>query len=98
LDRSQDRPLIEKVEEKMKEAGGVPVYSLAAPRFVKAIGLSDHRNYWDLGIDAVMVTDTAFYRNPNYHESTDTADTLDYPRMAGVTRAVKLALLDLARE
>jgi hypothetical protein len=35
-----------------------------------------------------MVTDTSFYRNPNYHKAGDTYETLDYRRMAMVVRAV----------
>jgi Zn-dependent M28 family amino/carboxypeptidase len=43
---------------------------------------SDHRNYWAKGIPAVMITDTSLFRNKNYHQLTDTANTLDYGRMA----------------
>jgi hypothetical protein len=48
------------------------------------IGLSDHRSFWQAGYDAVMLTDTAFYRNRAYHTAGDTADRLDYTRMARV--------------
>jgi len=60
--------------------------------FEYRIDLSDHMNYRDLGFRAVMVTDTAFYRNPNYHEPTDTPDTLDYARMAEVVKGVFLTV------
>ena len=53
-----------------------------------AIGLSDHMSYWHFKLPAVMVTDTAFPRNPNYHQVSDTPETLDYPRMAKVVQAV----------
>lgn len=43
---------------------------------------SDHRNYRSRGIPSVMLTDTAFLRNPNYHEAEDTPDTLNYNVMA----------------
>lgn len=49
---------------------------------------SDHRNYHPLGIPAVMVTDTAMLRNPNYHKPTDTPDTLDYERLTRVTQGL----------
>ena len=49
---------------------------------------SDHRNYHPLGIPSVMVTDTALLRNPNYHEATDTPETLDYNRLGIVTRGL----------
>lgn len=47
---------------------------------------SDHAPFWSKGIPALMWTDTAEFRNPNYHRPTDTPDTLDYEFMAGVTR------------
>ena len=46
-------------------------------------------------MSALMITDTAFYRNKNYHEVTDTMETLDLPRMAQVIDAVYEALLRL---
>ena len=41
------------------------------------VQLSDHAPFWERGHKAVMITDTAFYRNPHYHQPTDTLDTLD---------------------
>jgi aminopeptidase YwaD len=41
------------------------------------VRLSDHSPFWDADIPAVMVTDTAFLRNPNYHQPSDTLETLD---------------------
>ena len=41
------------------------------------VRLSDHSPFWDAGIPAVMVTDTAFFRNPNYHQPSDKLETLD---------------------
>jgi hypothetical protein len=45
------------------------------------VDFSDHRNYWHFDIPAVMVTDTAFFRNPHYHQLSDTAETLNYDTM-----------------
>ncbi len=55
-------------------------------------GLSDHWSYWQHNFPAVMATDTALYRNPNYHRPGDLPDTLDYPRLAGVTRRLTAAV------
>jgi hypothetical protein len=41
------------------------------------VRLNDHAPSWDAGIPAVMVTDTAFFRNPHYHQPSDTLETLD---------------------
>lgn len=65
-------------------AGSVdlPVYSINAPGGLPGIGFSDHWSFWQFGYPAVMVTDTAFFRNPNYHRPKDRPETLDYRRMA----------------
>ncbi|MGD2153826.1 MAG: M28 family peptidase [Gemmatimonadales bacterium] len=57
--------------------------------------LSDNASFWDRGYPALMITDTAFLRNPNYHMVTDSADTLDYRFMGAVARAVLAAVLDV---
>jgi len=56
--------------------------------------LSDNASFWDRRYPALMITDTAFLRNPHYHRETDTADTLDYGFMGNVARAVLANLVD----
>jgi len=93
-----DQPLITRtIKQAMRGASPLPVYSINAPRSVPGIDFSDHRNYWEAGYDAVMITDTAFYRNPNYHTSRDKPATLDYGRMAMVVEGAYAAVLALAR-
>jgi Zn-dependent M28 family amino/carboxypeptidase len=70
------------------------VERLIAPALVPGIDFSDNRNFWKFGYPAVMITDTAFYRNPHYHLPTDTIDTLDFEKMADVVSAVVQTLLD----
>jgi hypothetical protein len=81
----------------MLGAAPLPVYSINAPRAVPGVDFSDQLNYWEAGYDALMITDTAFYRNPNYHTARDTAGTLDYARMAMVVDGVHAAVLNLSR-
>ncbi len=81
---SFDRYLVYRAKKLMMHSKDIPVYSINAPSFIPGIDLSDHKNYWLLDYPALMVTDTAFFRNPNYHRSSDTADTLDYNRMSKV--------------
>ena len=69
-----------------------PCESLAAPEWTVVIGLSDHHSFWSQGYPALMVTDTAFMRNPHYHGATDSAETLDYARCAEVTRGLATAV------
>ncbi|MFQ5764420.1 MAG: M28 family peptidase [Rhodospirillales bacterium] len=54
--------------------------------------LSDHAPFWDAGWPALMVTDTAYFRNPNYHGPADRWDTLDYEFMAALVRSLGLAI------
>jgi len=58
--------------------------------------LSDHAPFWDKGWPALMVTDTAYFRNPDYHGPGDRADTLDYAFMAELVRSLSLAVENLA--
>jgi hypothetical protein len=57
---------------------------------------SDNARFWDAGYPALMVTDTADLRNPNYHRVTDTPGTLDYAFLAAVTAAVTGAVAELS--
>ncbi|HSM41517.1 MAG TPA: M28 family peptidase [Afifellaceae bacterium] len=82
--RSFDRAPVARVKALMRTGGDLPVHSINAPALVPGIDFSDHMSYWRHGLPAVMVTDTAFLRNPHYHMPTDTADTLDFRRMAQV--------------
>lgn len=90
--------LVNRVARAMREAAPLRVEKIAAPAFVAGIDFSDHRNYWQHGFSAVMVTDTAFYRNEAYHLAGDTMDRLDFDRMVDVVLGVRAAVLDLAAE
>ncbi len=88
------KPLGERVLRGMRKNPALPVESL----FVWFNGwiladtrLSDHAPFWDQGIPALMITDTAYFRNPNYHGPNDTADTLDYAFMAELVRSLEHA-------
>ncbi len=65
-----------------------PVESLNGFSIIPGVDFSDHRNYWKFGYPGFMITDTAFYRNPNYHDSGDLPDTLDYDRLEQLTKAL----------
>ncbi len=62
----------------------LPLISFCLPGSVPEIQLSDNSSFWDQGYPALMITDTSFLRNPNYHEPTDRIETLDFDRMAQV--------------
>ena len=58
-------------------------------------GLSDQRSYWRFGWPALMINDTAFLRNANYHTKGDTIDTLDFPKMAAVVEGAYRAVIGM---
>jgi hypothetical protein len=53
-----------------------------------AVRLSDHASFWSKGYRAVMLTDSAFYRNPHYHLPSDTMKTLDFSYMAELVQSL----------
>jgi hypothetical protein len=75
--------------------GGLKTAALAAPRHFGGIDRSDQLAFWYHGFKAVMVTDTANYRNPNYHRETDTVDSLDFDMSARVVAGLFGALRQL---
>jgi hypothetical protein len=75
-----------------KRGSEVKAKQFKGPKRLTGIDFSDHLNYWAIGVSAVMVTDTAFYRNKSYHQHTDTMDKLDYRRMAQVIDAVVISI------
>jgi hypothetical protein len=89
--------LTKQVRRSMSSTHLIPVKSLSAPGLLVGVDYSDHRSYWQEGYPAVMVTNTAFYRNHSYHTEKDTPDTLDYQRMASVLSGVHQAVLDLQK-
>jgi hypothetical protein len=95
--RLSDGLLVRRTKAAMRTAAPLPVYSINAPAFVPGVDFSDQLNYWHAGYSAIMITDTAFYRNRNYHTAQDTAEKLDYKRMAMVVEGVYAAVMHLAR-
>jgi Zn-dependent M28 family amino/carboxypeptidase len=79
----------------LKGVPGLPVEFIAVPGNGEMLGevrLSDHSSFWDEGFPALMITDTSFFRNPHYHQASDTPDKLDYPFLARVTQGVCAAV------
>ena len=69
--------------------------TLLFPSSIKGIiDLSDHNNYWKFDFPAVMITDTAFFRNENYHTPYDTIETLNFDKMAEVVKGTYWFLIN----
>ncbi len=78
----------------------LPVVKLRVPFngwIIPSVRLSDHASFWDQGYKAVMVTDSAFLRNPHYHLPSDTMENLDYKFMAELVESILLFLIDPPR-
>ncbi|MEM7182072.1 MAG: M28 family peptidase [Spirochaetota bacterium] len=84
--------------ERYMKKTSVRVESLIAPESIQGVDFSDHLNYWAKGYRAIMITDTAFFRNPNYHQSTDTPETLNYKKMAELLNGVYMGIRDFSIE
>ncbi|MDB5233216.1 MAG: hypothetical protein JWR44_209 [Hymenobacter sp.] len=76
-----------------KEAAALPVKRFKAPAWLPGIDFSDHLNYWRFGYPAVLLTDTAFYRNSSYHLATDTLAPLDMRRLGLAVDALLATVL-----
>jgi hypothetical protein len=94
-DRSSAR-LLRSCISLFRSSTAFPSEGIAAPQAIPGVGWSDHWSYWQSGYDAVMVTDTAPYRYPDYHGAGDTPERIDYERTARVTVGLSRVILSLA--
>lgn len=69
----------------------------AGPRSIRGIGWSDHWSFWQIGVPAVMVTDTATYRDPAYHEAFDTPERVSYGALAHIVAGLTGVIDELAK-
>jgi Zn-dependent M28 family amino/carboxypeptidase len=83
------------IQSLMQAHCAIDVQAINFPSTAGLGGLSDHRSYWKYNYPAVMINDTSFLRNPNYHRETDTIDTLDFQKMAEVVKGVFGAIIRL---
>lgn len=82
-----------KFTRNMDRFAKLPVKKFNGPKSLTGIDFSDHLNYWKMGFSACMITDTAFYRNKNYHEKTDEMGTLNISKMAKVIDGIFFSIL-----
>ncbi|MDN5476491.1 MAG: M28 family peptidase [Chryseobacterium sp.] len=86
---------VNQFSNQFKESNQIKTETFTAPKFVKGTDFSDHLNYWKFGYSALMITDTSFFRNKNYHQTTDTLETLDLVRMTRVIDGIFLSLIHM---
>jgi hypothetical protein len=90
------RSLVRQAAASLGKSGNIPVEHLSTFGVVPGVDFSDHMPFWDNGYHAVMITDTAFFRNPNYHTERDRIGTLDFRRMAALLDGLVEVARDLA--
>ena len=78
------RPLVRDSIGYFRRVTQFPSEGVAAPGGMTGIGWSDHWSFWQEGYPAIMISDTAIFRNPNYHKLSDTPEKLNYEPMARV--------------
>jgi Zn-dependent M28 family amino/carboxypeptidase len=91
------RSLVRRSIAAFRSTGALPSEGLAAPSWIPGVSWSDHWSFSANDYPAVMVTATALFRNPHYHEATDTPEKLDYRRMALLVQGLRAVLAELSR-
>lgn len=91
------RGLVRRAVRVFRDTTKFPSEGAAVPASIAGVGWSDHWSFWQARYPAIMVTDTASFRNKNYHLPTDRAATLDYDRMARIVDGLRHVVLDIAQ-
>jgi Zn-dependent M28 family amino/carboxypeptidase len=101
IGNERSKELLEKVCQSFKtHIPQLPLEFLMVPgngEGMEEARLSDHSTFWDRGVSALMITDTAFLRNPNYHLPSDRMETLNFEFMQNVAVGVFYSIVELAR-
>lgn len=94
---THSRPLLQQTMQSFRAHTKFPTVGGIAPVIVPGVGWSDHWAFGQYGFQGVMVTDTAVFRYPHYHEPTDTPDKVDFERLARITKGMERVVRDLVR-
>jgi Zn-dependent M28 family amino/carboxypeptidase len=93
----RSRSLLHRCVREFRAASDVPCERGALPEVIPGVSWSDQWSFWQCGYPAIMVTDTALFRNPHYHSASDAPETLDYDRLERVTAGITAVVRALAR-
>ncbi len=91
------RPLLQETMRSFRSHTPFPTIGGVAPRAVPGIAWSDHWAFAEHGFQAVMITDTALFRYPHYHQPTDTPDKIDTEKLARVVKGIERVVRDAVR-
>ena len=95
VSNDDSQPLQTQVRDGLVAHMNLPVETYTGPWWIPGVDWSDHGSFWNEGYPAVMLTDTALFRNPHYHRPTDLPATLDYRAMSELVRGLAGALVTL---
>lgn len=90
---TKGQDISQKFKQKMEKKCQIPIVAIDFPSKLDVGSSSDHRNYWAYDYPAIMINDTSFFRNPNYHKTYDRIGTLNFEKMAEVVKGVTGAIL-----
>lgn len=93
----RSRALLRRVIALFRKHAKIPSEGAALPAFIPGVSWSDQWSFWQKGYPGIMVTDTALFRYPYYHSSSDTPDKLDYDRFTLVVSGIQKVIEDLDR-
>ncbi len=88
-------PLVSYCVGAFRKHASFPSEGAALSGALEGVGWSDHASFWDIGVPAVMVTDTAPFRYAHYHLASDTPDKVDFGRLARVVDGLERVIWDL---
>ena len=94
----ESREFLNQVVKSFRQTSDVPAESAALPSEIPGVGWSDHWSFWQVGYVGIMVTDTAPFRYPHYHEPTDTTDKIEFERFSKVVEGLVPVVNELVGE
>jgi hypothetical protein len=90
------RALVRETMRSFRSHTSFPTIGGVAPDFIPGIGWSDHWAFAEQGFPAVMITDTAPFRYPHYHQPSDTPDKVDAEKVARVVKGIERVVRDFS--
>ncbi len=94
----ESREFLNQVVKSFRNSSDVPAESESLPSEIQGVGWSDHWSFWQVGYVGIMVTDTAPFRYPHYHEPTDTPDKIEFERFSKVVEGLVPVVKELVGE
>lgn len=92
------RSLVRRAIATFRATTPFPSEGAALPGWIPGVGWSDHWSFWQFGYPAIMLTDTAVFRDPSYHSASDDIEHLDFLRLARVTLGIEAVIAELLKE